>query len=117
MAPARPTATAAPRTAIQAAPGSSTPANTPKVTFRDATQKVMSLARVTRVTQLSDSALRARTRRTSDETYVTQTISMLISDTSDTTLELSAPLRAHAPTVRFNKTYVTSVTGLDRLPK
>lgn len=111
------TATAARPAANHPAQDASTPENSRKVTPRDATAKVMSLPRVTRVTQLSDSALRARVRRASDESYVTHVISMLTSDTSDTTLELSVPLRAYALAVGLSKSHVTSVTGLERLPK
>lgn len=67
---------------------------------------------VTPVTQLSSDSLRARTRRTSDESYVTHVLSNLTSDASDATFDLSVSLRAYAPTVRLIKTHVTSVTGL-----
>ena len=102
--PSRPTANARP------IPGT----NSPKVTQSDATAKVMSLPRVTRVTRNSTDSLRARARRASNESHVTQVISMLTSDTSDTKLQLSAPLRAHTPTIRLIKTDVTSVTRFDR---
>jgi hypothetical protein len=89
-------------------------APTPAVTHSDATAEVMSLPPVTRVTQLSSDSLRARARRANLKTYVTKVLSMLTSDTSDTKLQLSAPLRAHTPAGRLIKTRVTSVTRLEQ---
>lgn len=71
---------------------------------------------VTRVTRNSSDSLRARTRRASDESYVTHVISMLTSDVGT----LLSTYRLHcvcALAVGINKKRVTSVTGLDRLSK
>ncbi|UVK58467.1 hypothetical protein SEA_GLOBIWARMING_64 [Arthrobacter phage GlobiWarming] len=92
-------------------------AHSSRVVLSDTTPEVMSLPRVTLVTQLSSDSLRARTRRASDETYVTHIISMLTSDTSDTTLQLSVSPRTHALAVRLIKTCVTNVTRVRQASK
>ena len=92
-------------------------AHTPKTGQSDAKPEVVSLPRVTRVTRNYRFVLRARVRRPNLKTYVTHVISTLTSDTSDTKLQLSVPLRAHALAVLLNKTHVTSVTRLERPPK
>lgn len=72
---------------------------------------------VTRVTQLSSDSLRARARRTSNESYVTKVLSTLTSDTVTRKLTYQADAGAYAYAVRFNENHVTSVTRLERTEK
>lgn len=73
--------------------------------------RVVSRGSATRVTQLSSLSLRARARRTNDETYVAENQKDVQARHSDTTLELSAPLRAYALAVPLNESHVTPVAG------
>jgi hypothetical protein len=97
---------------INAFESSLPPVNGPRVTLLSPRHS----GRVTRVTRDSSDSLRARARRASDESYVTNVLSMLTSDVG-TSIQTYQFHCAYAYAVGLSKSHVTSVTGLESTPK